>query len=185
MQELGILTPDETTREGRMLAAGRLTVTVTSARTGEHITISVACKVRTSEGWEKCRFDEASHVYFNVPSSSWADRVGTFYPRTGRFFRDGESDSNPEGNADPARVWAALAVLRLACEGAQHPQASYAVADRCGRCGRALTDPVSIERGIGPECYGYETGSRHETRQWVAPATPAQTQMSFVQREEG
>lgn len=23
---------------------------------------------------------------------------------------------------------------------------------RCGRCGRALTDPESIERGIGPEC---------------------------------
>ncbi len=22
----------------------------------------------------------------------------------------------------------------------------------CGRCGRALTDPVSIDRGIGPEC---------------------------------
>jgi len=25
-------------------------------------------------------------------------------------------------------------------------------AGRCGRCGRELTDPVSIERGIGPEC---------------------------------
>ena len=26
---------------------------------------------------------------------------------------------------------------------------------RCGRCGRALTVPASIERGIGPECWGY------------------------------
>ena len=25
---------------------------------------------------------------------------------------------------------------------------------RCGRCGRALTVPESIERGIGPECVG-------------------------------
>jgi Family of unknown function (DUF6011) len=24
--------------------------------------------------------------------------------------------------------------------------------DRCGCCGRALTDPVRVERGIGPEC---------------------------------
>ena len=23
----------------------------------------------------------------------------------------------------------------------------------CGKCGRRLTDPVSIERGIGPKCY--------------------------------
>lgn len=24
---------------------------------------------------------------------------------------------------------------------------------RCGRCGRALTDPESIARGLGPECW--------------------------------
>lgn len=27
-------------------------------------------------------------------------------------------------------------------------------AGRCGRCGRLLTNPESIERGIGPECWG-------------------------------
>lgn len=26
---------------------------------------------------------------------------------------------------------------------------------RCGRCGRALTVPSSVQRGIGPECVGY------------------------------
>lgn len=26
---------------------------------------------------------------------------------------------------------------------------------RCGRCGRMLTTPESVERGIGPECYRY------------------------------
>jgi hypothetical protein len=25
-------------------------------------------------------------------------------------------------------------------------------AGRCKRCGRLLTDPVSVERGVGPEC---------------------------------
>lgn len=24
----------------------------------------------------------------------------------------------------------------------------------CARCGRQLTDPISIERGLGPKCYG-------------------------------
>lgn len=32
--------------------------------------------------------------------------------------------------------------------------------DICSCCGRALTDPVSIERGIGPECYGKITGTK-------------------------
>jgi hypothetical protein len=27
-----------------------------------------------------------------------------------------------------------------------------AKAGRCKRCGRLLTEPVSVERGIGPEC---------------------------------
>lgn len=26
------------------------------------------------------------------------------------------------------------------------------VVRRCGRCGRPLTDPVSVARGIGPDC---------------------------------
>lgn len=31
-------------------------------------------------------------------------------------------------------------------------QAEFWHEGRCGRCGRALTDPVSISRGLGPEC---------------------------------
>jgi hypothetical protein len=29
---------------------------------------------------------------------------------------------------------------------------------RCGACGRRLTVPESIERGLGPECYGRRNG---------------------------
>ena len=28
------------------------------------------------------------------------------------------------------------------------------VTGNCAICGRGLTDPISLERGIGPECYG-------------------------------
>jgi hypothetical protein len=31
---------------------------------------------------------------------------------------------------------------------------------KCGRCGRALTVPESIERGIGPECAGIQSKAR-------------------------
>lgn len=32
--------------------------------------------------------------------------------------------------------------------------------DNCGMCGRTLTDPESIARGVGPECHGKATGTR-------------------------
>jgi hypothetical protein len=40
--------------------------------------------------------------------------------------------------------------------------AEIKIASFCGRCGRPLSDPVSIDRGIGPECYGRGTGSQHQ-----------------------
>jgi hypothetical protein len=40
---------------------------------------------------------------------------------------------------------------------AERFEADLAAAGRCRRCGRALTDPVSVESGIGPECRTKET----------------------------
>lgn len=35
----------------------------------------------------------------------------------------------------------------------------------CGRCGRSLTTPESVERGIGPECAGKLAGADRQPRQ--------------------
>lgn len=32
--------------------------------------------------------------------------------------------------------------------------------DKCRRCGKKLTDPVSMERGYGPVCWYQKNGSR-------------------------
>jgi len=160
-QNLGRISPvGAQHRAGVMLAAGQLTLTVTSKVTGEHITIKATCKARIDGAWKRVPFAEATHVFFAVPSSTWGDRVGTFRPNTGYFYED--------ERADPKRVWAAIAALKFACTGEMHLQAEYAEADKCGRCGRELTDPESIARGIGPECYGQMTGSSHERRQYAA-----------------
>lgn len=37
------------------------------------------------------------------------------------------------------------------------------VEDRCGRCGEELTDPLSVEDGLGPTCYERENGRRRPT----------------------
>jgi hypothetical protein len=50
------------------------------------------------------------------------------------------------------------------------------VESRCGRCTRQLTDPVSIARGIGPECFGRDTGSRHVTAADIQDAAAASSQ---------
>lgn len=165
-QNLGRITPVGTShRAGVMLAAGQLTLTITSKVTGEHITIKAVCKARIDNAWKRVPFAEATHVFCAVPSSSWGDRVGTFRPQSGYFYADAA--------ADPARVWAAVAAMKFACTGEMHLKADYAEADRCGRCGRELTDPESIARGIGPECAGRLTSSTHERRVYNAPGQQA------------
>ena len=33
--------------------------------------------------------------------------------------------------------------------------------NRCQKCGKKLTDPESIKRGYGPECWGTISGQNH------------------------
>ncbi|RQW76718.1 MAG: hypothetical protein EHM14_15940 [Methanothrix sp.] len=56
------------------------------------------------------------------------------------------------GDSTPVRVasWACKVILGKAALPAGY---SIQHAGRCGRCGRLLTTPESIERGIGPECW--------------------------------
>lgn len=54
-------------------------------------------------------------------------------------------------SADAPSVRALDWVLRVLQRGG-HPDLEIFHEGRCCRCGRALTTPESIERGIGPEC---------------------------------
>lgn len=157
MKQLRTIELDADTRAQRMLHAGRVDVTVTSKVTGRHITIQFKAKRQAAPGsarrWESVGYDDATHLFI---SAGQHDRVGTYYPRSGKFY---EAD-----HADPARVWAALNALAWIADGGEHDQAEFVEESHCGRCGRELTDPVSIERGIGPECYGKLTGSQHQVK---------------------
>lgn len=162
------LQPDESHRAGRMMMAGRVKVTVTSPTTGEHITILLKCiadnrrrqfKPAVDKNWIECTLPDATHVFAEVPNASgeWNDKVGTYYPKTGKWF-------SADG-ADAYRVYAAQAVGHWLI----HPHTTpgggiYQESEECGVCGRELTDPVSIERGIGPVCLGQLTGSQHQVK---------------------
>lgn len=149
---------DTTTRAGRMMEAGRVTVTFRSVRTGEHITLTAKArgKDEATDQWISTPLADALVVFIEVPNQEgWNDKVGKVTRRAG---------FTPDRNADAARAFCARQLLNFLA-GSPMPAGLEAHEEsRCGRCGRQLTDPVSIERGIGPECYGRRTGSKHETK---------------------
>lgn len=155
------LVANEDTRAGRMLAAGRVTLTVVSPKTGAHISIKLTAKfdnrdqVRGPKRWLSVPFAEATVVYVAVPRpDGWEDRVGAWNPGTKDFWAD--------KNADPARVFAFREAVRYLA--GEPTRCEVMEENRCGVCGRELTDPVSIQRGIGPECFGRSTGSKHQAK---------------------
>ena len=68
----------------------------------------------------------------------------------------GQSDKLLDYAARAALAFAEFGVLPTPSNG----RVECVEASHCGACGLKLTDPVSIERGIGPECFGKTTGTK-------------------------
>lgn len=86
-------------------------------------------------------------------------------------------ESKPDSRKDDRLLrYAAECALSFAWNGEaglptpSNGSVSVVESDNCGMCGRVLSDPVSIERGIGPECYGRATGTRTIRNRAVATA---------------
>lgn len=165
--QFGIITTTSETRLGRMLAAGRLTATMQSKRSGDHITITLSACAKLQNKWQHVPFAEATHVFIaQGPGGYGAPKVGTYYPKTGKLYFNRGFDS-------PAWQFAVRHILHSACTGQQDTDL-YTIQESnlCGKCGKELTDPVSIARGIGPTCYGASTESHHYRQtETVADAT--------------
>lgn len=179
--------PDATHRAGRMMSAGRCKVTVQKVSTGEHITVLFKCFADNrerqynpdiSKNWIDCPLRDATHIFTEVPKAGegFNDKIGTFYPKGGKWY---DAD-----NADPRRVDAAMMaanwiVGNTPADGMQWGSSFYTFqeADECGVCGKELTDPESIPRGIGPVCLGKATRSHHQIKNVDAPLAE---QTSFV-----
>lgn len=148
--------------EGMALAAGRLVATVVSVKTGQHITIRLTCK-RPPQGeekrWRVCPFEQAQRVFADIPRGTSllaGESPGVYIPA--------ESVFRETRGTDRARAWAALFVLKAAAGLERSSEAEILQSTNCLHCGRALTDPESITRGIGPDCYGKLTSSQHQRR---------------------
>lgn len=138
--------------------AGKAVFTAVSGRDGSHVTLRITkAKDRArAQGWpvEAPYFLSVRTNRDNAEgwSNAWAylgivNRAGVVTV-TGRS----RSQERPEyARALQVAVW----LFRVAFEDGKLPT-GYAIKHEglCGRCARKLTDPASIDRGIGPECAG-------------------------------
>ena len=141
------------TRLGRMLSAGRLTATMRSKKTEEHITLTLNSMVKDGQ-WKHVSFAEATHVFIKLGRGEYGSTtIATFYPQKSQIYFNTEVE---------AYKYVVRNILVAAQTGVNETTAfEIFEEERCGVCGLALTDPISIERGIGPTCLGRITGSVH------------------------
>lgn len=177
------LNPNTQARPGRMLAGllasenpkGRmdLTVTLTPHNGGQALHRAFTIKKWTSKDGGLQR------LYVQLPDTAdWGAGVKPLSPivvdlKTGEVRVDEKDDRNT-----PLLTFAAKAALHYARTGDVEQKGNGTIqvveASRCGMCGLKLTDPVSIDRGIGPECFGKATKSKAITLgQQELPAAPA------------
>jgi hypothetical protein len=141
--------PSERVRAGRMLRAGSIEATVTLPN-GDHVTVTIRTRKRSGRGWTNGALgDGRTSITVLGRKVGWVEG-DALAPRV--VFRTRRDELVTAINA--VFAYAADAPLPASAKRVQE-------ASRCGRCFRVLTDPVSIDRGIGPECFGRSTGSHH------------------------
>lgn len=141
---------------------GRAEVTVRSRATGKHVTLVFAAKKarpsgkgylprNTTEG--RVGILDADRIDVTDAHAEFPEnRVGGYVLKTGRFYADTD---------EAARRWAAEKVLAWALGDFDlDAKAEVFLATRCCVCAHKLTDPESVERMMGPDCFGARTGSQ-------------------------
>lgn len=134
------------------ITAGNATLTFESEKTGAHYTFKVS-KADAKPG-EKASATPLYFVSLLTGPSNEADYsylgILAWNCDLGRNQFRLTTKSRMTADAKPVRafnwVWNAVAAGRMPVDCAVHHEG------HCGRCGRTLTTPESIERGIGPEC---------------------------------
>lgn len=127
----------------RLLLAGEAHITLRSQRTGQRFTYRIRRPKATSP-----HFVAVLRGPGNDSDASYAF-LGSIFDRS--IFRHG-TKSRIGRDAPSARAfnWAAQRILNME----PTPEMEFWHEGRCCRCGRLLTDPESITRGLGPICAG-------------------------------
>lgn len=126
---------------------GKATFTVHNTQSGEHRTYKIRRPEPTAQypnpAWflkQMTGTDNESHYSY----------IGMINPTDGTVKLTKASKFAEDSNTVKAARWVVSRVML----GTQIPdQIDIRHAGKCGRCGRTLTTPESLDRGIGPECW--------------------------------
>jgi hypothetical protein len=132
--------------------SGNAKLTIKSAVTGKHFTYHLKAPTKTTEAGGRTKDYNASVRFVSVLHdgdqwghiASWFDKKPTL--AAGR-------KGNANSNSFKALDWVLRQATQRAARGAAMPHTVEVWHEgSCGRCGRSLTDPTSIARGLGPDC---------------------------------
>jgi hypothetical protein len=129
----------------RFILAGNARFTLVSGKTGARFTFRVA---RAKDADRRLWFVSVLSGPNNEADFSYLGLIGD-----DRSFR---LTKKSRASADAPSVRAFAWTLGRLVGSRDIADAQIWHEGRCGRCGRALTVPESIERGLGPECAGKE-----------------------------
>lgn len=133
----------------KFLLAGRAVFTVSNPA-GDHYTFKVR---RVESEWPKYSGKMTTTYFVNVKTAKTDHPygyIGILDAKKGTIKCTAKSEFLPGTKEYSVAAWACQAVVN-----AKMIPDGYHIehAGRCGKCGRQLTDPESIQRGIGPECW--------------------------------
>lgn len=129
-------------RTVRFMLAGDAHVTFQSRKTGQRFTY----RVRVAEGASPSHFVDVLTGPDNGGSYEYLGCV--FDRRAYAHGRKSRIDRTAPSALAFTWVWSRLTA------GEMHPKLAVYHEGRCGRCGRRLTTPESVETGLGPICAG-------------------------------
>lgn len=129
----------------KFMLAGNAYVTFQSARTGTRFTYRVVKSDHTGEPNDR----RPTHFVSVLTGPDNYEYLGCIYGRT-MYSHGRKSRVAVDAPSNVALTW----VWRRLSGGSMHPELDVYHEGRCGKCGRRLTTPESIESGLGPVCGG-------------------------------
>ena len=133
----------------RFLLAGKAIFTVSNSK-GGHYTFKLR-KIDSEYPQGSGKISTAFFLHVKATGGTYPFRyVGLANSTTGAVKCTAKSEFVPGSKEYDVGQWALQTVIggKLIPDGYDIEHAG-----RCGKCGKMLTDPESLERGIGPECW--------------------------------